>query len=281
MIQLQRRALLSLTALFWAALAVPAGAVVGGKVSRNPDGLRSAVVRVENSTGELCTGILIRPDVVLTAAHCVVDSAAYKVVGVDRKFRARAVGVVAGLVHPTFVQGTTPRTQPGVDLALLNLQQPLGPAFRPVDLARVSRIGTGEYVTLAGFGVTGERAKRTARVLRETQLVALGPVRVRNQVFVVADPDRLAESAGAGACRGDSGGPLLVQTASGPQLVGIVSWSSGAMVSRQQTACGGLTAITPVRDHMDWILDGATRLTGRNWAPADGSYSAEGRWMSH
>ncbi|WP_063776640.1 S1 family peptidase [Microvirga massiliensis] len=278
--KLSRLVHFSLTAMFCSVLAVPAGAVVGGRVSRDPDGLRRAVVRVENSAGELCTGILVRPDVVLTAAHCVVDAAAYKVVGVDRRFRAQAVGVSAALLHPTFVQGTTPRTQPGVDLALLGLRQPLGSSFQPIDLAGVTRIGTGEFVTLAGFGVTRERAKGTARVLRETQLVALGPVRVRNHVFVVADPDRLAESDGAGACRGDSGGPLLVETAFGPRLVGIVSWSSGAMTSRQQTACGGLTAITPIQDHLQWVVDGTMHLSGQNWTSASGSSSAKGRGIS-
>ncbi|HZY20816.1 MAG TPA: peptidase S1, partial [Beijerinckiaceae bacterium] len=60
-------------------------------------------------------------------------------------------------------------------------------------------------------------------------------------------------------------------------LVGIVSWSSGALVSRDRSACGGLTAVTPVADHAGWIAaraDDLRRLTpgqaiARPTAPAN------------
>src|SRR5919112_767470 len=109
-----------------AGLCAPALAVTRGHVTRNPNGLRQSVVRVESSRGELCSGALIAPDLVLTAAHCVDESASYRVVVVDRGFRQRTVRAIAAAMHPAFVPGTTPRTQPGVDLALLKLAQPLG-----------------------------------------------------------------------------------------------------------------------------------------------------------
>jgi secreted trypsin-like serine protease len=260
--------------------APPAEAVVRGEISRNPDGLRRAVVRVENSGGELCSGVLIRANVVLTAAHCVVDRAAYRVIGVERSFRSRAVRVVAATVHPTFVHGTTPRTQPGVDLALLQLERPLGAGFEPFDIARSSRVSTGDVVTLAGYGVSAERVKRSARTLRETRLIALGPVQVRNRVLVVADQERLAETSGSGACRGDSGGPIALESRSGLHLVGVVSWSSGAIGSRQATACGGLTAVTPVSDHLGWIAEAASALTGHSPRPDAGSLANGSDWMN-
>ena len=45
------------------------------------------------------------------------------------------------------------------------------------------------------------------------------------------------------------------------QLVGIVSWSSGALYSRSATACGGLTAVTPVAEHAGWIAARAQELS--------------------
>jgi hypothetical protein len=51
------------------ALASPAHAVMLGTTTRDPNGTRSSVVRVESSMGELCSGALIAPDLVLTAAH--------------------------------------------------------------------------------------------------------------------------------------------------------------------------------------------------------------------
>jgi secreted trypsin-like serine protease len=262
--------------------AAPAHAVMRGEVARDPSGVRQSVVRIESSLGELCSGAVIGPDLVLTAAHCLMEPATYRVVVVDRGFRQRSMRAVAAVIHPAFVPGTTPRTQPGVDLAILKLERPLGPEFLPLDPRRTGQVGTGSSVMLAGFGVVAEGQKRSARTLRQTNLVSLGPLQVMNRVLVVADSERLAASTGAGACRGDSGGPILAPAGGGGyQLLGIVSWSSGALGSSDITACGGLTAVTPISEHVRWITEGATALGGFSGAAAvRGRQSApEGEWM--
>ncbi len=239
---------------------LPASAVTGGEVVQDPNGIRRSVVQIESSSGELCSGAVIAPDLILTAAHCVLQRAAYRVVVVDRRFRRTAVKAIAAALHPSFVPGTTPRTQPGIDLAILKLARPLGPEFTPLDPARSAGVGEGDRVDLAGFGLSGEDSRGSARVLRWTRLISLGTLQNANRVLVVADEERLAETTGAGACRGDSGGPV---TRGGPgryQLLGIVSWSSGALHSRKPTACGGLTAVTPVVEHERWISDRADDL---------------------
>lgn len=241
-------------------LAGPAQAVLQGTPSRDRDGLRRSVVAIENSTGELCSGALIRADLVLTAAHCVTDIASYRVVATDRSFRRRTYGIVAIAPHPTFVPGTTPRTQPGVDLAILKLERPLGTEYSPLDPTRAEQISRGDRVTVAGFGVLSERRRGTARVLRQTELLSLGPVEVANRVTIVVDPENLANVTGAGACRGDSGGPILTRTRGGYRLDGIVSWSSGALRTQVPSACGGLTAVTPLAEHLTWIAQGIRTL---------------------
>ena len=233
-----------------AAATSPAAAVTSGEVVRDPNGLRRSVVEIDSSAGELCSGALIAPDLVLTAAHCVLERAAYRVVLTDRRFRRVAVKAVAAALHPAFVAGTTPREQPGVDLAIIKLAEPIGGDFVPLDPSNATAFGEGEAVNLAGYGLASERQRGSARVLRSTTLVSLGTLQGRNRVVVVADGQRLAQTAGAGACRGDSGGPILRGSPeTGYQLLGIVSWSSGALRSREATACGGLTAVTPVSEH--------------------------------
>jgi hypothetical protein len=249
-----------LTGLALALAPVPALAVTGGKLSQDPDGIRRSVVLIESSQGEVCSGAVIGPDLILTAAHCVLQRAAYRVVGVDRRFRKRGVRVLAAALHPSFVAGTTPRTQPGIDLAILKLAEPLGPEFRPLSPTTNYGLSEGELVDLAGFGLSAEAARGSARVLRTTRLVSLGTLQAANRVVVVADERRLAETTGAGACRGDSGGPILRGGPDEYQLLGIVSWSSGALRSRTPTACGGLTAVTPVSEHQEWILARARDL---------------------
>ncbi|QFU17086.1 S1 family peptidase [Microvirga thermotolerans] len=243
-------------------LAFPARAVVEGTPLREPDGLRRSVVAVESSSGELCSGALVAQDLVLTAAHCMTDRAAYRIVAVNRAFKPQAVRVAAIAVHPTFVPGTTPRTQPGVDLALLKLERPLGADFGPFDLRQAEGIPEGATVTVAGFGVLSERLKNSARTLRQTELLAVGAVQVANRVVIAADRNRLAETAGAGACRGDSGGPVLTRSQGGYRLSGIVSWSSGALRTNGPSACGGLTAVTSLADHMGWIRQATASLDG-------------------
>ncbi|NEU14059.1 trypsin-like serine protease [Methylobacterium sp. BTF04] len=242
-------------------LPAPAFAVINGEVSRDPDGLRASVVRIESTQGEICSGTLIARDLVLTAAHCVMHQAGYSVVAVDRNFRQRRILAVAAAMHPDFVPGTTPEDQPGTDLALLKLAEPLGADFQPLD-PRGGTINTGDPVDIAGFGVVAENRRNTARTLRQAHLVSIGSLQVANTVTVVTDRRRMAETAGAGACLGDSGGPILSGGPGNYRIVGVVSWSSGAMRQdkRARTACGGFTAVTPTGEHAGWITSRAAEM---------------------
>ena len=253
------RSSFALALSFAAALIVqPAAAVVGGVDSRDAYGPRSWTVRVETSRGELCSGAVIAPEIVLTAAHCLMGGGSVSVVSLDSRFKPRRQMVVAVLPHPTFVPGTTPRTQPGTDLALLRLAQPLPRDIEPLTLG--GGLWQGETVTMAGFGLSAEDNKRTARRLRETQLVNAGNYTTQNTVKVAVDVEARGETPGAGACRGDSGGPVLRGSTRSRDLVGIVSWSSGPLNTQARRICGGFTAITPVSEYRNWISQGSSRL---------------------
>lgn len=248
---------LALSAAFLA-MASPALAVVGGTNSRDAGGVRASTLRIETSRGELCSGAAIAPGLVLTAAHCIMGGGSVTVVSLDPRFRARRHPVIAVLPHPSFVPGTTPRTQPGADLALLRLAAPMPQDIEPLTLG--GGLWQGETVTMAGFGLGAENNKKTARRLRETQLVNAGNYTTANTVKVAVDTENKGETPGAGACRGDSGGPVLRGEARSRDLVGIVSWSSGPLNSRVRRICGGFTAITPVSDHRAWISEASGRL---------------------
>jgi secreted trypsin-like serine protease len=252
-----RAKILALTAALSAA-ASPALAVVGGTPSRDVDGARAWTVRIETSRGELCSGAAIAPELVLTAAHCLMGGGSVSVVSLDPRFRDRRQAVIAALPHPSFVPGTTPRTQPGADLALLRLATPLPADIEPLSLG--SGLWQGETVTMAGYGLAVENNKRTARKLRETRLLNAGNYTTANTVKVAVDTEAMGEAPGAGACRGDSGGPVLRGRGNSHDLVGIVSWSSGPLNSHVRRICGGFTAITPISEYRSWISEVSGQL---------------------
>lgn len=236
----------------------PALAVIGGIASQDARGARASTLRIETSRGELCSGAAIAPELVLTAAHCLMGGGSVSVVSLDPNFRPRRHTVLAVLPHPSFVPGTTPRTQPGADLAMLRLSAPFPADIQPVTLG--GSLWQGEVVTMAGFGLSVETNKKTARRLRETRLVNAGNYTTQNTVKVAVDAEAKGETPGAGACRGDSGGPVLRGEIRSRDLVGIVSWSSGPLNTRERRICGGFTAITPISEHRSWITESAARL---------------------
>ncbi len=239
--------------------AAPALAVVGGQVVRSGDQARRWTVKIESSRGELCSGVVIQPRIILTAAHCVLGGGSFAVSALDDGLRRRDLRVGRVRPHESFLPGRTPSTQPGVDLALILLADSLPAGIEPVSLG--GALGAGDVVTIAGFGLGQEGRRQTARTLRRTSLMAAGSYTSSNSVVVAVDAELLGQAVGAGACKGDSGGPIMRGASGSSELVGIVSWSSGPANQRVRRVCGGFTAITPVADHREWITATAAALS--------------------
>ncbi len=246
-----------LAAMFCIA-ASPANAVVGGAVVRASDQARRWTVKIESSKGELCSGVVIQPRLVLTAAHCVLGGGRLSVTYLDDQLRRRNVRAANVVAHESFLAGRTPSTQPGIDLAMIRLAEPLPATIQPVTLG--GSLGAGERVSIAGFGLGQEGRRQSARTLRQSDLTSAGSYTSGNSVVVAVDSRNLGQAPGAGACKGDSGGPIMRGGATSTELVGIVSWSSGPASQRVRSVCGGFTAITPVADHSWWISRTASAL---------------------
>jgi secreted trypsin-like serine protease len=73
------KSLLGMMAASVLSVAAPVHAIVGGGAP-SAEGIGRAVVTIVGSRGNFCTGALIAPKLVLTAAHCVQPGAVYKIV---------------------------------------------------------------------------------------------------------------------------------------------------------------------------------------------------------
>jgi hypothetical protein len=243
------RAALALAAAL--ATAVPSHAIVGGGAP-STDGVARSVVVITGARGNVCSGALIAPDIVLTAAHCVVPGSTYRVID-GNIASGRQIQATAAL-HPNFNLQTMLAHRATADVALLRLSQPLG-GKTPTSIG-VPRVPITQSVrfTVAGIGVTSsgsESGLGTVRVISLGVTGQPGGLQIR-----LVDPVTQNTRAGLGACTGDSGAPVF-EDQGAPILVGVVSLSTGA---NNAAGCGGLTIVTPLTLYRDWILK-----TARAW----------------
>lgn len=162
-------------------------------------------LRVE--TGALtapCSGVLVRGDVVLTAAHCAGDT---------RRVAGGSVRVGGDFSHPV-VEAPVEAWQlaSDTDLLALRLSRPIpSEVARPLPIWRgTPETLIGSRAVLAGYGLT-ESDTANARLFATEPIVGF----MSEYLFV----DGAGES---GACLGDSGGPLVIWSEMGPSVAGIL-----------------------------------------------------------
>lgn len=205
-----------------------------------------AIVAERNEGQALCTGTIVSPDVILTAAHCV-DGSPQRLhivfnVTVSKTNAKNIRDADKVMQHPNW-NHHMPSGEG--DLALIHFKGDLPEGYKPVKLADENlKLKMGEKVLMIGYGVTNGDSETGSGKLRQTTSEI---IERHSPTEIITDGQK------SSVCFGDSGGPAFIK--SGKEYV---QWGVASSVTNK--SCDEASIHTEVMKYEQWIHSSITKL---------------------
>ena len=193
--------------------------VVGG--TPVPAGKWRDAALIYFSSGPGCTGVLVAPDVVLTAGHCIGGVTQVKLAANNINLAGEVISVAREIEYPMSY-----RTY-DLGVLVLSRESTIEPRVIATGCIKDEFVKDGADVAIVGYGATDANAQIYPDDLMEA-FTTITDHDCSSDVHGCNDDARPEGELGAGgggidSCNGDSGGPLYLLTERGDYLVGITS----------------------------------------------------------
>ncbi|MEL6181721.1 MAG: trypsin-like serine protease, partial [Myxococcota bacterium] len=165
---------------------------------------------------QFCTGTLVRPDVVITAAHCLIEDpdnpeAISFFIGPDpeRLDMGRSIAVASLHIHPDYDDFEIIN-----DFAVMRLAEEVTDVDTiPYLTDPMNETFIGRQALFIGYGLTSVEPEE----VDGKQSVWITITEMDDTTFTYSEP-------GVNTCSGDSGGPALLEIDGTMTLIGVTSW---------------------------------------------------------
>jgi V8-like Glu-specific endopeptidase len=193
-----------------------------------------------------CTGTLVGPNTVLTAAHCGDCKPTQVYFGVDVSANAtldrRRLYDAKFIPHPDY----NPTTKEN-DVALMILTRPVDhDGVQSCPIATTADIDNAHSVNLAGFGITEKNDRDRLYAVIVTMLSSSCDDAGKGKYGCNSGKEFVAGDPGKDTCNGDSGGPAYILKGDQKLL--------GGITSRGPSDCGGIGIYTRADVYRDWVV---------------------------
>jgi secreted trypsin-like serine protease len=223
--------------------------IVNGKstTKKNENALSVVAIIAEKDEGQsLCTGTVIAPEIILTAAHCLDNvSPRLQIVFNFNISKAKEKDLREAdkyIQHPHWGRHLKSGES---DIALIHFKGALPDNYFPVVLANKSlKLKIGQNVSMLGYGVTNGRSYKGAGKLRETNSTILE----QN-----SSTEFITDGVKSSVCYGDSGGPSFLKTGNS-----YVQWGVASSVLNKE--CNEASVHTGVMKYDAWIKSSIKKM---------------------